>query len=124
LPGIEKPETIAGEEPRVKKKGGNECILFVDDEDMIVELNEQRLSQFGYHIIGTTKSAEVLRIFREQPNRFHLVITNYAMPDMNGLDLAKRLLKVRADIPIFSVRDTTTTSLRKRSRKPGSGNSS
>lgn len=99
LPAIEKPEATAGEEPRVK--GGNECILFVDDEDMLVELNEQRLSQLGYDIVGTTRSAEALRIFRDEPNRFHMVITDYTMPDMNGLDLAKKLLKVRPDIPII-----------------------
>ena len=99
LPAIEKPEATAEEESRVK--GGNECILFVDDEDMLVELNEQRLSQLGYNIVGTTRSAEALRIFRDDPDRFHVVITDYTMPDMNGLDLAKKLLKVRADIPII-----------------------
>lgn len=99
LPAIEKSEAADGKEPRVE--GGNECILFVDDEDMLVELNEQRLSQLGYNIVGTTRSAEALRIFRDEPDRFHLVITDYTMPDMNGLDLAKKLLKVRADIPII-----------------------
>ena len=99
LPRIERHEVKAEEEPLLR--GGKESILFVDDEDILVELNNQRLSQLGYDVVGTTSSIEALKIFKKEPGRFHLVITDYTMPDMNGVDLAKRLLQLRDDVPII-----------------------
>ena len=96
--GIREGLTIPQELPA---RGGKECILFVDDEDIIVELNNERLTQLGYEVVATTSSLEALQIFKNEPRKFDLVITDYTMPDMTGLDLAKKLLKVRKDIPII-----------------------
>jgi two-component system, cell cycle sensor histidine kinase and response regulator CckA len=100
LPKIERQEgpTIAEELP---VRGGKECILFVDDEDILVELNNERLTQLGYEVVASTSSLEALEIFKKEPRKFDLVITDYTMPDMTGVDLAKKLLKVRKDIPII-----------------------
>jgi PAS domain S-box-containing protein len=81
--------------------GGKERILIVDDEDMLVELNEQRLRRLGYEVVATTSSMEALAIFRKEPDTFDLVITDYTMPNLTGIDLAMELLKVRATIPII-----------------------
>lgn len=99
LPRIGTQETAA--EEKFPVRGGKECILFVDDEDMLVQLNYERLTQLGYDVVGATRSAEALRTFKEQPGRFHLVITDYTMPDMTGVELAKKLLQIRGDIPII-----------------------
>ncbi|MDD4195281.1 MAG: PAS domain S-box protein [Syntrophorhabdaceae bacterium] len=99
LPRIERHEAAADEESSAT--GGRECILFVDDEDLLVELNNERLSQLGYDVVGTTSSLEALKVFRKEPWRFNLVITDYTMPDMTGVELARRLLQARSDIPII-----------------------
>jgi PAS domain S-box-containing protein len=99
LPKLETQEGPAARE-RLVAEGGKECILFVDDEDILVELNNERLTQLGYEVVATTSSLEALEIFKKEPRRFHLVITDYTMPDMTGVDLARRLLKIRNDIPI------------------------
>lgn len=99
LPRTERREAAADQEPAVR--GGSECILFIDDEDMLVQLNHERLTQLGYDVVGTTRCAEALEIFKKEPGRFHLVITDYTMPDMTGADLAKKLLKIRSDIPVI-----------------------
>jgi len=100
LPRLDLREAAAaGEEVRVK--GGKECILFVDDEELNVELNNERLTGLGYEVVATTSSIEALEIFKREPQRFHLVITDYTMPRMTGLDLARELMKVREDIPII-----------------------
>lgn len=100
LPKIEKREAVAVKE-ELPVKGGKECILFVDDEDLNVELNSERLTRLGYEVIATTSSLEALEIFKNDPRRFHLVITDYTMPNLTGVELARRLLKVRDDIPII-----------------------
>jgi len=100
LPKVRKPVSLtAGEEPAAE--GGKECILFVDDEDILVELNNTRLTQLGYEVVATTSSIEALTLFKKEPERYHLVITDYTMPDMTGVDLARKLLKLRSDIPII-----------------------
>jgi PAS domain S-box-containing protein len=74
---------------------GNERILFVDDEDMLITLNEQRLTRLGYDVVATTSSMDALDIFRKDPDAFDLVITDFTMPNMTGVDFATELLKVK-----------------------------
>ena len=100
LPRINEEErSIDKETPAVA--GGKERILIVDDEDMLVELNEQRLGRLGYEVVATTSSMEALAIFCKEPDTFDLVITDYTMPNLTGMDLAMELLKARATIPII-----------------------
>jgi YesN/AraC family two-component response regulator len=52
-------------------------------------------------VSATTSSVEALELFRTQPNRFDIVITDYTMPHMTGVDLAKEMLRIRPDIPVI-----------------------
>ena len=79
---------------------GNECILFVDDEKDILEIGAQMLSYLGYEVVTKSSSMEVLDLFRSQPQRFDLVITDMTMPNLTGDKLARELMKIRPDIPI------------------------
>ena len=81
--------------------GGHERILFVDDEDLLAELNSERLKSLGYEVVTTTSSREALDLFKAEPERFDLVITDYTMPHLTGVDLAKEILTIRGGIPII-----------------------
>ena len=100
LPKIEEQALPEDREAPVAT-GGKERILFVDDEDMLVELNEQRLTRLGYDVVVTTSSMDALDICRKDPDGFDLVITDYTMPNITGMDLATELLKVKPAIPII-----------------------
>jgi PAS domain S-box-containing protein len=80
---------------------GNERILFVDDEEMLVEIGNQMLSRLGYNVVTKTSSNEALETFRAQPDIFDLVITDMTMPKMSGEVLAKEMMSIRADIPVI-----------------------
>jgi CheY-like chemotaxis protein len=80
---------------------GNERVLFVDDEHVLADLGEHMLKPLGYTVTTKTNSIEALEIFRAQPQSFNLVVTDMTMPDMTGLELAEKLLQIRADIPII-----------------------
>lgn len=80
---------------------GNENILFIDDEDALVDLGKQVLGKLGYKVIGMTSSVEALELFRRKPYQFDLVITDMTMPDITGERLAKEIKKIRADIAII-----------------------
>ncbi len=80
---------------------GTEWILLVDDEEVIVEMEKQMLEYLGYHVTSRTSSIEALEAFRYCPDKFDLVITDMAMPNMSGEQLAAKLTKIRPDIPIL-----------------------
>lgn len=95
---VERPEEHTG---TLSTATGKKRILVVDDEDLLVELNRQRLNRLGYEVVATTSSAAALEIFREEPDIFDLVVTDYTMPHMTGMDLAMELLRLRHNIPII-----------------------
>jgi len=80
---------------------GTERILFVDDEGSLVTLYKQMLEREGYQVVGQTSSPEALRQFQEEPDKFDLIVTDMAMPDMPGDRLAQEIIKIRSDIPII-----------------------
>ena len=80
---------------------GTEHILLVDDEDTIVFMEKQILERLGYSVVSRTSSVEALEAFRAAPDKFDLVITDMAMPNMSGDQLAPALIKIRPDIPIL-----------------------
>jgi PAS domain S-box-containing protein len=80
---------------------GTEKVLFIDDEDVLVGLGQARLERLGYTVTAVTEAPEALRLFSHDPSQFDLVITDQAMPKLTGLHLARKLLKIRPDIPII-----------------------
>lgn len=92
------------EKPVEKKFGfprGSETILFVDDEHSIVAATTAILSSLGYQVEAGRDPEAMLDIFRSKPDVFDLVITDMAMPRMNGATLAEKMIQIRPDIPVI-----------------------
>jgi PAS domain S-box-containing protein len=66
-------------------------ILFVDDDPQIVELEAVRLRRLGFAVTPCRTAPEALQAFDAAATPFDLVVTDYAMPEMNGLDLSREL---------------------------------
>ncbi|MBU4130086.1 MAG: response regulator [Proteobacteria bacterium] len=81
--------------------GGDEKILFVDDEVSITKLGVRLLERLGYRVTGKSSSIEAFALFKSAPDDFDLVITDMNMPGMVGSELAAKLLEIRPDIPII-----------------------
>ena len=79
---------------------GKGHILIVDDEEDIVYLTNQLLVLLGYEVTGKTSSKEALEVFRLEPEKFTLIITDYTMPYMTGIDLAREVIKIKPHIPV------------------------
>jgi PAS domain S-box-containing protein len=80
---------------------GTERILVVDDEPLLVSLNTRILERFGYTVTATTSSREALEKIQTQGDGFDLVITDQAMPNLSGAELASEILKIKPDMPII-----------------------
>jgi CheY-like chemotaxis protein len=72
----------------------------VDDEQPLVEIGRQMLERLGYSVATRTSSIEALELFKVDPGRFDLVITDIVMPNLTGDKLAKKLINIRNDIPV------------------------
>jgi len=100
FPAIEQnPASVAKSVENVPT--GNERILLIDDEDMLVEMGKAMLERLGYEVTICTSSLGALSTFKNNPDQFDAVITDQTMPGMTGLALAKRMLQIRPDIPII-----------------------
>jgi CheY-like chemotaxis protein len=80
---------------------GNERILFVDDEETLVDSCRRMLERIGYTVVASNNGAEALELFQSNPDNFDLVITDTTMPNMTGVKLSEELLKICPDIPII-----------------------
>ena len=81
--------------------GGSERILFVDDEEGLVLMEQQILGNLGYQVTAMTNSLEALQRFIAGPDDFDLIIMDMTMPQMTGAELARQVLALRPDIPII-----------------------
>ena len=111
----EKPE---GSEAQVAPKG-TERILFVDDEEMLTEWGQAALERLGYSVTALTDSTEALKLFSSDPSRFDLVITDQTMPKLTGMDLARKLLTIRNNIPIILYTGHSDSTSREKAKEAG-----
>lgn len=87
--------------PKAVTIEGTERILFVDDEDMIVNSMGRVLAKLGYEVVGLTSALEALELFQNDPEAFDLVITDLTMPKMTGDAFASEILRLRPEMPII-----------------------
>jgi len=80
---------------------GHERILFIDDEEDLATMGDAMLTGLGYRVTARTGAREALALFRLDPSRFDLVITDQTMPELTGVELTKEVLSIRADMPII-----------------------
>jgi CheY-like chemotaxis protein len=76
-------------------------ILLVDDNRNGLMARKAVLAELGYHITTATRPTQALEAFRS--NSFDLVITDYNMPEMNGVDLIHHLRADQPAIPIILI---------------------
>ncbi len=100
LPAVE-PQRMPQDAVVERLPTGSERVLFVDDETMLVEMGRDMLGRLGYRVTAVDSSLEALEVFRRSPGDFDLVITDQTMPGMTGDDLARKILRIRPDMPII-----------------------
>jgi two-component system, cell cycle sensor histidine kinase and response regulator CckA len=77
---------------------GTETVLMVEDNDAVLDLGRIILEQLGYKVLIAHKPADAISISEEYTGPIHLLITDVVMPEMNGRELAKRLVSMRQDM--------------------------
>ena len=84
-------------------------ILFVDDDEAILNLLVDEVSEHGYEVYAASSGNQAWEVFKD--NKPDIVVSDYKMPDGDGLELAKRIIEQDPTVPItiqsgLSDRDT------------------
>ena len=87
--------------PQVSLAGQGQHVLYVDDDELMLEMVQHLLQRLGYRVRGFADPQAALTAIREQPHAFDLVVTDFNMPAMSGLQLAAALAALRPDLPII-----------------------
>ena len=101
LPCSQIHEGSRPQEEEMPSVGQGENILIVDDEAFFLEVIEESLKLLNYTVTATRSSLKTLQLFRENPSKYDLIITDQTMPEMTGAQLAQEIRKIDANIPII-----------------------
>ncbi|MCP4340693.1 MAG: PAS domain S-box protein [Desulfobulbaceae bacterium] len=90
-------ETI-DEKVTVIPRGNGEMVLLVEDETVILNVGKEMLEQLGYVVIAAASPSEAITKAHTHTAEIQLLMTDVIMPEMNGRDLAKKLVDIKPDL--------------------------
>jgi PAS domain S-box-containing protein len=97
---IERPEHRPTKEPASATRAGGQRILYVDDQAWLLPLAERLLTDQGYRVQTYADPKVALEAFADDPGAFDLVVADYKMPGVTGLNFARRVKAVRPALPV------------------------
>jgi PAS domain S-box-containing protein len=89
------------ERSRASSQVDERIIFTIDDEELVLNATVRVLRRMGYEIVSFTEPDQALLEFEEAPGAYDAIVTDFRMPGMNGLELSKRLMALRHDVPIL-----------------------
>src|SRR5262249_8700622 len=101
------------------RRAGRGRVLIIDDEQALVKLVTETLTELGYSPVCFTASAQALQAFLGNPQQFDAVITDESMPGMSGCELIRKMRALRSDLPILLVSGYLSAAVIERAREAG-----
>jgi signal transduction histidine kinase/ActR/RegA family two-component response regulator len=101
LPATTKPLPAAQPLNATEARGGRECVLLAEDEDVIREMAQLGLEAKGYKVITANDGASALAVYREQWKNIDIVIADMVMPRISGSELFARMKEVNPGVRVI-----------------------
>jgi signal transduction histidine kinase len=101
LPTTEDADAVAPQHAELPAIGGTETILLVDDDEQVRGVVRAILKKLGYEVLETKTAGEAVLRAEQHPAKIHLLLTDVVMPQMSGVDLAKRLGPRRPEMKVL-----------------------
>jgi len=98
---VQEPRAEMTNEPASPDASFN--ILLVDDHDGVRETTAALLEDLGHHPVAAADGATILEILAAAPHRVDLIISDYAMPQLSGVEVIRRARQIRADLPAIII---------------------
>jgi len=91
--------------PAEKKEpvGGNETILFVEDEATLMNLVKSYLESRGYSVLAAGDGADAVELYKKHKDDIAVVVTDMGLPKMGGVDVFHRLREIRPAVKVILV---------------------
>jgi CheY-like chemotaxis protein len=100
-------------------RGDGQRVLYIDDDDAMVLLVTRMLQRRGYKVSGFTDPVQGIAALRADPAAFDLALTDHNMPAMSGIDVAREIRAIRADLPIALASGYITEAMRAEAAEAG-----
>ena len=94
-------EVIKEEELPEEVLKGEETVLLVDDEDVIIDVGEEILRELGYNVLIARGGKEAVEIYSRNKDKIDIVILDVIMPEMGGGETYDRMKKMNPDIKVL-----------------------
>jgi len=101
LPEFKVVDSRAEQQDRAPR--GQEHILLVDDEEVLLYTIRRMMARLGYRVEAFSSPTLALHAFRSNPDSYDMVVTDMMMPEMNGVELISTLRDIRADLPAMMI---------------------
>ncbi len=76
-------------------------VLLVDDDDTVLEITRVMLTMLGFEVLAAKDGIEAVEMFQQHKSHIRFVLTDFAMPRMNGLETLTALRQIAPDIPVI-----------------------
>jgi PAS domain S-box-containing protein len=120
LPAVQTtPQRATPAEASARAPGHGRHVLFLDDSEALVSAMVRSLSRRGYRVSGYSRPEEALHALRERPRSYDVVVSDYIMPGMSGLDVAREVAAIRPDLPVVLFSGHIDDELRRKARELG-----
>jgi PAS domain S-box-containing protein len=100
LPAADVADYSIVEEVEPTVRGGNECILVVEDEEMLRNLAQGALERWGYRVLTAANGDEALAAYQKYAAEVDLVLLDLTMPRLSGLQVHESLRRINPDVRI------------------------
>jgi CheY-like chemotaxis protein len=82
---------------------GDEYILFVDDETEITFMGKKMLENLGYKVTIQSDSLSALEEFKNNPDKYSLLVTDQNMPNLQGTELSSLMREIRPELKVIII---------------------
>ena len=106
-------------ESSVPPLGNGELILLVDDDTSVLSITQQTLEEFGYRVVSAEDGAQAIGIFSRQHDDIALVLTDMAMPVIDGFALMAALNRIGRDVRVIATTGNPSASAMTKIAKSG-----
>jgi CheY-like chemotaxis protein len=80
---------------------GTGTILLIDDEEMIISVAQELLTELGYQVLIAHSGLEAIEVYRQKNKDIDLVIMDMIMPGMSGGEAFDRLKGINSDVKVL-----------------------
>jgi signal transduction histidine kinase/ActR/RegA family two-component response regulator len=96
-------EGARAQAPKAESPKGRETILVVEDEDLVRRLLVTFLREAGYTALDVADPGSAAPLVKAYHGPIHLMVTDVVMPEINGVELARRIRELRPGIPLLFI---------------------